>query len=230
MRSGRQLGWTLGLVHRAFRDPAILNAPGLAWLPGDVPWVMRIHEPEPQIRATISRANCEMLRILQLDRRLCESLDRCRDAWLPDTTIHGDVRFDNVLVISADTPPPSGVTIRLVDWELVQRGDAAWDIAGVFQDTVFFWISGMSLAEDMGEMIASATFSLGVLQSFLRFFWQGYLQAAGLKSDAANATLLRSVTFSGARLIQTAYGMSQAADTMPARSVILLQLSRQSAR
>ena len=41
----------------------------------------------------------------------------------------------------------------------------------------------------------------------------------------ANATLLRAVAFSGARLVQTAYEVSQAANTMPAQSVLLLQVS-----
>ena len=41
----------------------------------------------------------------------------------------------------------------------------------------------------------------------------------------ANATLLRAVAFSGARLVQTAYEVSQASDTMPAQSVLLLQVS-----
>jgi Phosphotransferase enzyme family len=222
---GRQIGRALGVVHRTFRDPRTLDTAELAWLRQDVPWAMRVHEPGPQIKATISPANYRTLRILQAEGPLCESLDRCRAAWLPDTVIHGDVKSDNILVVPANPPAPGGETIRLVDWELVQRGDPAWDIAGVFQDTVLFWIDGMSLAEDVGEMIASAAFPMGTLQAYLRHFWQGYRQAAGLAADAANATLLRSVAFSGARLIQTAYEVAQAADTMPARSVLLLQVS-----
>ena len=46
-----------------------------------------------------------------------------------------------------------------------------------------------------------------------------------LTADEANATLLRSVMFSGARLVQTAYEVAQVSNAMPAQSVLLLQVS-----
>ena len=74
-------------------------------------------------------------------------------------------------------------------------------------------------------MVASAGYPWGILQMYLRTFWQGYRRTAGLSPDEANATLLRAVAYSGARLVQTAYEVSQAWNTMPARSVLLLQAS-----
>jgi len=226
IETGRRLGRTLGVVHRTFRDPAVLTAPALAWLSPAVPWVMMVHKPGPEVLATINPANYQTLRILQTQGQLGESLDRLRGAWLPDTVIHGDVKSDNILVSPPAVPGTGSETIRLVDWELVQRGDPAWDVAGVFQDTVLFWINSMRLgAGDVSAMAASAGFPWGMLQAYLRSFWQGYRQTAGLTADLENATLRRAVAFSGARLVQTAYEVSQASDTMPAQSVLLLQVS-----
>ena len=223
---GRQIGRALGVVHRTFRDPAVLSAPALAWLSPAVPWVMMVHKPSPELLATISPANYQTLRILQTQDQLCESLDRLRGAWLPATAIHGDVKSDNILVFPPAEPGTGAETVRLVDWELVQRGDPAWDIAGVFQDTVLFWIKSMPLGTgDVNAMAASAGFSWAILQAYLRTFWQGYRQISGLTADQANATLLRAVAFSGARLVQTAYEVSQSSNTMPAQSVLLLQMS-----
>jgi len=143
---------------------------------------------------------------------------------LPDTAIHGDVKSDNILFIPPNEPG-AGETVRLVDWELVQRGDPAWDVAGVFQDTVLFWITSMTGTGNVNAMVASAGFPWSILQVYLRSFWQGYRQTARLTADDANATLLRAVAFSGARLVQTAYEVSQASDTMSAQSVLLLQVS-----
>jgi hypothetical protein len=224
--TGRQLGQVLAVVHRTFRDAAILSALPLAWLPSVVPWVMMVHQPGPELLATISPANYQTLRILQTEGPFGESLDRLRSMWLPETVIHGDVKSGNILV----TPPLGagtvGETIRLVDWELVQRGDPAWDVAGVFQDIVLFWIKNMPVdTGDVSAMAAAAGFPWHVLQTYLRSFWQGYRQAAELTAEVENALLLRAVAFSGARLVQTAYEASQVSAELPAQSVLLLQVS-----
>jgi hypothetical protein len=223
---GRQVGRALGVVHRTFRDPALLMGPALGWLSPAVPWVMMVHKPGPEFLATISPANYQTLRILQTQRQLGESLDRLRGSWLPDTVIHGDVKSDNVLLCPPAVPGAGGETARLVDWEAVQRGDPAWDVAGLFQDTVLFWINSMALAgEDVSAMVGSARFPWGILQAYLRSFWQGYRQTAAVEADEANATLLRAVAFSGARLVQTAYEASHESVAMPAQAVLLLQVS-----
>jgi hypothetical protein len=224
--AGRQVGRALGVIHRTFREPALWTAPALAGLSSAIPWVMMVHQPGPELLSTISPANYEILRILQTQGELAASLDRLRSAWRPETVIHGDVKSDNILVAPPAEPGSPDETIRLVDWELVQRGDPAWDVAGVFQDAVFFWISSMKVsAGDVAAMAASAGFPWGLLQAFLRSFWQGYLQAAAVTADVGNAILLRAVAFSGARLVQTAYELSQQADAMPAQVVLLLQVS-----
>jgi hypothetical protein len=228
--TGRQAGRTLGVVHQTFRDPALLAAPALAGLSSTVPWVMTVHKPGPELLATISPANYQTLRIVQTQGDVGGYLDALRAAWLPDTVIHGDIKSDNILV-SPPAVPDAGdecETIRLVDWELVQRGDAAWDVAGVLQDIVLFWINTMPLGTgdgDVGAMVALAGVPWATLQAYLRSFWLGYRQTAGLTADLENATLLRAVAFSGARLVQTAYEVAQASHTMPAQSVLLLQVS-----
>jgi hypothetical protein len=221
---GRQLGRALGVVHRTFRDPAVLADPRLAWLSPAVPWVMMVHKPGPELLATISPANYLTLRILQTQGQLSESLDGLRPLWGPVTVIHGDVKSDNILVC----PPGAegGETVRLVDWELAQRGDPAWDLAGVFQDAVLFWISGMNLtAGDLGAAVAAAAYPWEVLRAYLRAVWLGYKQSAGLTPDEADAVLARAVAFSGARLVQTAYEVAQVSNVMPAQAVLLLQVS-----
>lgn len=222
---GRRLGGALGAVHRAFAASGVLADPRLAWLSAATPWVMSVHQPGPELLATISPANYLTLRILQTQGELSTALDRLRALWAPTTLVHGDVKSDNILV---DPPDPAGAggAVRLVDWELVQRGDPAWDLAGVLQDTVLFWISGMNLAAgDPAAMAATAGFPWDVLRAYLRAVWAGYKQAAGLAPEAADELLTRAVAFSGARLVQTAYETAAVANAMPAQAVLLLQVS-----
>jgi len=61
---------------------------------------------------------------LRADERVARFLDAARETVAPGCLVHGDLKWDNVLVAPA---PAAGV--RLVDWELSGRGDPAWDVA-----------------------------------------------------------------------------------------------------
>ncbi|HKI02260.1 MAG TPA: phosphotransferase [Thermoanaerobaculia bacterium] len=219
VETARAVGRALGTVHRALQPLLAANDPRLGFLPRGMPWVLRVHKPGPELLSTLSQANYQTLRILQTQERLSENLDRAGKLWKTETVIHGDIKSDNVLVL------PDGV--RLVDWELAQAGDPAWDVAGALQDFVLFWVFSMPVGGGMSaeEMAAAARFPLAVLQPAIRAFWRGYRAAAGLAGEAANAVLGRAVPFSAARLIQSAYELAHDSAALPAHSVLLLQIS-----
>ncbi len=214
------VGRALGMIHRAFRDPALAGDPYLARLPRHIPWVLMAHRPSPWLLASLSPANHQTLRILQSQPGLGEQLDQLRARWRPETLIHGDVKFDNILV-----RPPDGAW--LVDWELVQFGDPAWDLAGILQDFVRFWTASMPLSSSLTaeQMVAQARYPIASLRGAVRAFWNGYRSAALLPASESEALLSRAVAYSAARLVQTAYELSYESQRMSAQSVILLQIS-----
>ena len=113
-----------------------------------------------------------------------------------------------------------------MDWETVQFGDPAWDIAGALQDFVLFWVSSMTQGvASIDEMVATARYPLIVLQSAIRSLWRGYKQTAQLAADESADLIGRAVRFSAARLIQSAYEMAMSAQALPVSSVLLLQIS-----
>jgi hypothetical protein len=214
------LGRALATVHRLFRLPGLGEDPRLSWLGRQSPWVMRVHKPSPELLATLSPANYRTLLILQTQERLSERLDRLWKQWRVETVIHNDVKSDNALAL------PSG-EVRLVDWEMVQLGDPAWDLAGALQDLLIFWVSSMPAGGGLTheEMIAEGRYPLATVQGAMRALWAGYRAGAGLGPAEAGDLLSRSVVFSGARLIQSAYEMAYGASVLPATSVLLLQIS-----
>lgn len=223
--TARAVGTALGTVHRVLRPLAAAEDPQLRFLPRGTPWVLRVHKPGPEFLATLSQANYQTLRILQTQAGVSESLDRVGRLWKAEAVIHGDIKSDNVLVL----PPLDGEAprVRLVDWELVQVGDPAWDVAGALQDFILFWVFSMPLAPGVPpeEMAGAARYPLATLQPALRAFWRGYRTAAGLGVEEGNAVLGRAVPFSAARLIQSAYELAHDAAVLPALSVFLLQIS-----
>jgi len=227
VKVGRSLGHALGTVHRTFRLSRPGQAPVPSWIPRDLPRVLAIHRPEPELLATLSPANHRVLRILQGQDGLGEALDRCREQWRAETVIHGDIKSDNVLVRPARSRPARRqVEVWLVDWEMVRIGDPAWDLAGVLQDFLLFWISSMPLTGgiEIGERVSQARYPLAALHGMIRALWDAYGKSARIPPSEADEFLLRAVTFSAARLIQSVYEMLRGAETLSVLSVIALQL------
>jgi hypothetical protein len=113
------------------------------------------------------------------------------------------------------------------DWELVQYGDPAWDLAGALQNFLVFWVSTMPLSDEFTpeERIAQAGVPLADLRRAVRALWAGYRQAAALDEAERNNVLSRTVAFSAARLIQSAFEFADEAEVLPGQAVILLQIS-----
>jgi hypothetical protein len=241
------VGVALASLHNTFRGPVSVQDSRLGWLPRQCPWAMRVHKPQLQQRANISQAICQALRVLQTHEGLGEKLEKLRDQWQHDTVIHNDIKSDNLLLIPARPGDQEGpADVRIVDWEFVQVGDPAWDVAGALQDLVHFWINSMDVLssrlepacpwrpghlpaeapeEILNRLIGSARYPLATLHKAWRAFWKGYKTGAGLSPTEANRLLLRAVLFSAARLIQTALELAQSLSSMPAETVLLLQIA-----
>jgi hypothetical protein len=114
-----------------------------------------------------------------------------------------------------------------VDWELVQLGDPAWDLAGLLQDFILLWVTSMTVTPGATtEMLAaSARLPLAELQRAIRAFWKSYRAAADLPPEGAARLITRAVAFSAARLIQSAYEMGAVTPALAPASVLLLQVS-----
>jgi hypothetical protein len=220
---GGALGTALGTVHRVFRRPGLADADGLSRLPSGEPWALSFHEPRLGLLTELGPANAQVLRIVQSEAGLAGHLDHARRLWLRETLIHGDVKADNVLV---RLPGATLAAAWLVDWELVQVGDPAWDLAGALQDTVLVWLRSTPTTEpsEVERMVASARVPLGFLWCGTRALWHGYQEAARC-GDEADSLLTRAVTYSAARLIHSTYEELYGKEHLTARSVLCLQLA-----
>ena len=221
---GVALGQALGTVHRIFGRLALLEDPRLAWLGRPIPWALRLTRPGPGFVADLSPAGAQTIRILQRQDGLVARLDGMRERWRAETLVHGDIKSDNVL--AARPRPEAPWEIRIVDWEMVQIGDPAWDLAGALQDFIGFWVSSMPLAVDMSieERAARARHPLDVVQEAIRATCRGYRAAIATIPPDADELLHRAVGLSAVRMFQTAYELSCDRAELHPRSVILLQI------
>ncbi|MGP0064594.1 MAG: phosphotransferase [Isosphaeraceae bacterium] len=219
-------GQALGAFHRIFRaiDP---DDPGRAWLPRSTPRVLELHRPKAARRGVLSRAYCEILRSVQESEVLGELLDGARGLWRSETVIHADMKLDNVLVrTDAASPESDAIGVWIADWELVQVGDPAWDLAGALQDLLVTWVRSMPVNENLAdeEKIARATLPIVNLRGVAQAMWAGYRDEAAPDPAEADGFLLRAVKFSAARLMQSACEMSWNEDRVPAASAMMMRV------
>lgn len=226
--AGRRLGQGLSCLHRLFRISDGPLASRMDWLPRPVPWAFHACKPTPAVLSDLSPAGAEVIRILQSQPGLDARLEALASEWRATTVIHGDLKAANILVrpagavTGADERPPG---LWLVDWEFVQVGDPAWDLAGVLHDTLVSWTGSMPQDPSLtpAAMFHQARQPLESLRPFLQAFWRGYRSAAGLGRDGSRALLERAVKFSAARLVVTAHELCAEMSRPAVQAVLLLQ-------
>ena len=163
---------------------------------------MMIHKPATALLADLGPANAETLRILQNQAGFADNLESLLGRWQPQCVVHGDIRLDNILVRPRRVGHDSeGIELWVTDWEMIQFGDPAWDLAGALQDLLVFWVSTMPLTGELTteQMIAQARVPLSVMRTGARAMWRGYREAAGLSAGEEHDLLGRAVAFSAAR-------------------------------
>jgi Ser/Thr protein kinase RdoA (MazF antagonist) len=223
----RALGQGLGTLHRCFRMPGLASDPRLAPMNRLPPPVFRSHRVSPAMLADLSPAGVLVFRMIREQADLLESIARLAEKWQTETVIHGDLKSDNVLVGPQQSPDSEHRAIWLVDWEFVQKGDPAWDLAGLLHDFLLLWTSSMPLEPDLPaeEMINQARCPLDLLRPAIRAFWSGYLLTAALGHHSADSLLNRAVEFSAVRLVLAAHELSYEQDELSVQVVLLIQLA-----
>lgn len=247
---GIQLGRILGTYQREMgrrlREGAKSNA-----FARRVPWILSLHQMNQNLFDQLSAANAQILSIVQGYPDFQQTLDGLRQGWRFDSLIHGDIKWDNLHVnvdkvgagaaneesegdaVKVEEPEAAAggeagkMNLRLVDWELADFGDACWDAGAVFQSYLSFWVFSMPAMAGVPaeQLVSSAQHPVEKMQPAIRAFWKTYTDERGLSADEAREALERSVSYSAARMIQTAYEYMFHAPQITTSALYLLQLS-----
>ena len=188
----RRVGGLLARYHDVSARELLPRA-NAAIFQGMPPWILSFHLMPRGSMQNLSAANGQFMTILQSYPDFGQALDRLRAAWRRNALIHGDMKFDNVVVCADDD------TMHVVDWELADAGDSAWDVASILQAYLSWWIA--TLDPNRG----SAMYPLETIQPAMHAFWDAYTSARGISARDAAPELERAVAYAGARMLQTVY-------------------------
>lgn len=207
---GERLGSALGTLHREMRG---------TYPPAPTPWVLSIHQPDTGVFRDSAAASLELIGILQEDEGLGDRLDELRAGWRIETLMHQDLKWDNCLVAGDDR-------LYLVDWEVAVAGDPHWDLGTALGQYLSAWLFSIPVngGAPTESFPALARFPLETMKGALRGTCEAYARAADGRSSPTEEALRRTVSYVGARLIQTAYEASQFTTRLDGAARLHLQL------
>lgn len=212
----RTLGRALAALHQLPGDGLGREPPGF-----DRMWGLSLPEPSHDLLLELSAGAQDLVARLQASTALCDRLERLRDAGSDGELVHGDLRWDNCLAVSA---PGSRRRTRvlLVDWELAGRGIAAFDVGTILAEYLRVWVGSIPIADpaDPGRLVARAGHPLRRMQPAMQAFWSAYRLA-----NPRRPALRRVVELAAVRVLQTAVERAQGLATPSAHVVTLLQLA-----
>jgi thiamine kinase-like enzyme len=195
--TARRVGELLALYHDV-SSRELLPRANAAIFQGQPPWILSFHLMPRGSMQNLSAANGQFMSILQNYPEFGPALDRIRNSWRRDVLVHGDMKFDNVVVRADDQ------SMHVVDWELADAGDSAWDVASILQAYLTWWIATLQRvpANDPTDV---AQYPIESIQPAIRAFWEAYVSSRHLSDRDADAELERAVSYAGARMLQTVY-------------------------
>ncbi len=224
---GGLLGRELGRAHCVVPDAAA-QTPGMEAFPRAVPWILSIHAVVSTQFDRVSAANAQILSLVRQYPEFGAALDELRAGWHVDGLIHGDMKWENCLLVPMPTDAEGpALALKIVDWELADFGDFCWDAGAVFQSYLSAWILSMPQHDEASaeKLVGQAGHSLDAMQPAMARYWQCYAQARALSGERRAAMLRRCVQYAAARMIQTAYEHMSYASSLSMGTLRMLQVS-----
>jgi aminoglycoside phosphotransferase (APT) family kinase protein len=221
----RAVGRALARLHGVLDEDATR---GDVWvrLSDEPPWTLGIHRPTLEDYCAMSSGAASLVRMVQQSDDLCDALDRLRGGWQRTAVIHGDLRWENCVVLPGRGSAASAV--QLVDWEFARIGDPDWDVGSMLANYLSTWLLSIPTVGDGADMpavVPLAALPIERMQPAVGTFWAAYAAATKLAPAESGSRLLRAVRYAGARLVQTAYEQSQPRPEVTEHVVRLLQAS-----
>jgi hypothetical protein len=188
------------------------------------PWILSVQSPAFQNFNAISGGNSQLISIMGQYPDFQRHFNALRGLWRIDSFIHGDMKWDNC-VVEQSAEDPNLVGVRVVDWELSDLGDGAWDVAAIFQAYISFWVLSIPFSiETPINLSERANYPLESMYPAIRAFWCAYRN--GSRADPDEGGFLdRCVRYAAARMIQTVYEHLYQSVQLTPGTLALLQVS-----
>jgi hypothetical protein len=220
---GGMLGQALGLYHS--HSTATTSDETLRVLfPRQLPIVLKLRRGGLAALSQFGRIGQAISSVIEQNPELITLLDTLGDEWRFDSLIHGDLKWDNVLVFPAAAGKRD---FRVVDWEMADFGDPAWDVGAVLQSFLMVWILSMPIASGVPpeHYVGMASNPIEPMRPVMCAFLDAYAATRGLGESERKPALERSMRFAAARLVWSAAEQRVHDSQLDPGGMALLQVS-----
>lgn len=200
----------------------LLASIGERLCPGKCPWILSF--PVDQGAGSLSPANEQLLGLLQSDDLITASLDELSSNWKPVSLMHGDLKWNNMLVTTDAEAEPDWYVI---DWEMVDRGDPLWDLATMVQCWWYYWVLSTppQYLTSLDDLLARRRQAFEETRPSFTALWNGFRMATQLSEEDLPETRRVVARFAAARLLQTVYELLHTEDAISVSAAIMVQMS-----
>jgi aminoglycoside phosphotransferase (APT) family kinase protein len=217
-----QVGRTLALLHGT-----PLATLGDHAAPVDPAWALRLHRPSLRAAHHMTDATRELVSTIQQSQELCAALDELDASGGDATVVHGDVRWDNVVVARATSAATSRRSrLLLVDWESAGHGDPSLDVGAFVGEYLYAWLRSVPIVDpgDPGRLLAHARYPLARMRPALSAFWLSYARHSSRAVPQLGRLLRRAARCAAVRVLASAFEGSLSQHELPGSAHFALQL------
>ena len=186
----------------------------------------RPHEPDLESLRSMSSAAIELTRAIQASERLCAALDEIYESWASESAVHGDIRWDNCLVMRT---AGSGRWSRLLllDWQLAGPGDPGLDVGAFLGEYLHAWLQSIPIVStrDPGRLLSHSGVPLTRIGPAVGDFWDAYTSCRQHGTVHPAEMLPRAMRFAAVRLLGAALEEAQTLAELRPRVLLLVPLS-----
>jgi len=220
---GQALGEAIGLYHARAAGVAG-NEAMQSLFARQVPVVLTLGRDGHAMLGQYGRIGPALSAVIQQHPEFQGLLDALGEEWRFDSLIHGDMKWDNVLVFPVGSETPD---FRIVDWEMADIGDAAWDVGAVLQSFLTAWILSMPIASGLPpeSYVAMAGQPIEAMRPVMHAFWRAYAGVRGFGAADGRREIERCLRFAAARLVWSAIEQRLYAPGLDPSVAALLQVS-----
>jgi hypothetical protein len=219
LEMGKLQGEKLGVYHSRIKLNG--NTSELKPFPRQIPWILSVHETNPSYQSQLGGGNSQLIDILWQYSEFPSALAAIKADWKYSALIHGDIKWENMMVCRKSEEAP--LELKIIDWEIADIGDECWDVGGVLQAYLSFWIFSLPLTEATGP--TTSPFDTEGIKPAMAAFWTSYAAARNLTQNTSRQMLVRCMSCAAARIIQTAYESTLMAPQLSKHALCKLQMS-----
>ena len=220
LTSSRSLGRALATLHTQLIS--IFGPSVRSLFPLQLPWVLMLDQTGYQGIQQFGPVGVQLASAMQRLPGFDLLLGSLRSLWQWETVIHGDMKWDNVLVSRKGSPE---IPLWVVDWELVDFGDSAWDVASVLKEHVVYGLFTLfnaysAAGQQLGGGVEAA---MAGWASSANGFFQEYVSARSIPAMLLPAYAGRCIRFTAARMVMAVLEYLYTAPTATQMTDLMLQ-------